>query len=198
MMRPTIEQLSKILELLSKAAGIIALVVGAWWTYSQFTIHRENAENVNITLEPKVVAEGTDAPLILANVALDNIGKVPVRAGRYNKEHEGLELTVIEYKNPKKGIGQNKQVIDWELGGDAPPSSEWPVVAYNMIGEYTAYKNGNYNLNPGSKCKESVAIPAKPGKLYLLRVRFFSESGWSTSDLAYIYTSTATAARKTR
>lgn len=197
-MRFPTEQLSRILELLSKAAGIIALVVGAWWTYSQFTIHRENAENVNITIEPKVIAEGTDAPLILANVTIDNIGKVAVRAGRYNEEHEGLELTVIEYKDPKRGIGPNKQVIDWELGGDAPPSSEWPVVAYNMIGEYKAYKNGNYNLNPGSKYKESVAVPAKPGKLYLLRVRFFSENGWSASDLAYIYTSTATVAEKTR
>ncbi len=187
-MKINTEATKNILEAISKFAGIIALIVGAWWTYSQFTIHRENAENVNVSIDPKVIAESSSNPIILANVTIENVGKVAVRAGKYNDEHEGLELTVIEYKNHAKGIGQNKQVIDWELGGDAPPSNDWPVVGYNMISQYKAYKDGNYNLNPGSKFKESVAVPAKHEKLYLLRVRFFSDSGWSTSDLAYIYT----------
>ncbi len=176
------------MDFISKASGPVALIIGAWWSYSQFTIHRDNAENINIAIEPKLIAKNTKTPLILANVTIDNVGNVPVRSGRYDEEHEGLELTVIEYRNPAQGIGPNQQVIDWDLGGDAPPPKDWPVVKYNMIGQYQSYKSGNYNLNPGSKYKESVAIPAKPGKLYLLRVRFFSDNGWSTSDLSFVYT----------
>lgn len=188
-----LDAMDDVLEVVSKAAGVIALVVGAVWTYTQFTIHRENAENVNVSIEPKVIAEDSGNPVILAEVTLENVGKVAVRAGKYNEDHEGLELTVIEYRNHAKGIGPNQQVIDWNLGGDAPPRSDWPVDKYNMIGQYQAYKDGNYNLNPGTTFKESIAIPAKQGRLYLLRVRFFSASQWSASDLAYVYTSSSSA-----
>lgn len=177
-----------LIDVISKVVGIGATVIGGYWVYDQFTVHRENAQIVDISLDPKLQGMDSATPILSANVTLKNIGKVPVLAGRKDN-HEGLELTVIEYNDPKTGIGKKEQVIDWEQGGGAPSADKWPVVGYNMLKQYDAYKSGTYLINPGATFKESVAIPVEKNKLYLLRVRFFLGNGSSVSDLAYVLAS---------
>lgn len=216
---PVLTKASDILDFMSKLGGIIALVVGSWWTYNNFTLHREGAEMLDVKLDPQVVAADTDHPLIIANVTLHNIGKVGVLALKHNikdkglatqsinncsgeklkgffTEHEGLELVVIEYSNPKEGISNPRKdprhkdqydVIDWDEGGGSPSRNQWPVREYNMLKDHTAFKNCNYFLNPGSTTREAVAIPAKIDTLYALRVRFWSDNSWSEKDIAFVH-----------
>jgi hypothetical protein len=183
------QNLADIIDVGSKLASTIAMLIGGWWAYEQFNVQRTNAENLFVSLASRVVASDTDSPVLIVDITLKNIGKVPVWAGKRVGDSgdvvgEGLELTVIEYEDRSEGESASQRIIDWDKGGG---EQDYIVDKYNLIGSYYAYRNGSYMLNPGVEYHEAGAVPVTPSKLYAIRVRFFGLAGWTAADFDYVY-----------
>jgi hypothetical protein len=154
---------------------------------AKLSLRREDAQNLAISLNPRLVATDTDSPLIIADVTLKNIGRVPIWAGARvddSSPGEGCELTVIEYENHAVGKAADVQIIDWSDGGG---EHRYLLEKYNLLSSYTSYRKGSYVLNPGVEYHEAGVVPVTKGKLYGVRARFFTEEGWTAADIAYVY-----------
>lgn len=185
--------ISTILDVLSKVVQIGAIVIGGFWTYNLFELYRDGSGNLDIKVEPKVI-KNSDQMLASVTIKLKNIGKVSIRTRPKTEEgeHEGLELTIIEYKSGEQiSATARDQVVDWN-NATTNGKREWPVEKYNVLKDYAAFQGGNFLLSAGGTDNESVVIPVKPNTLYGFRARFFSSDGWSNADIVYLYTDTKT------
>jgi hypothetical protein len=180
------ERYAALIDGASKIISTAAILVGAWWAYRQFYVHREDAHNLIVELKPRIVATDTGSPVLIADVYLTNIGKVAIWPAQPKTvtSGEGCELSVIEYSDPSKGQSDDLPIIDYDRGGGRVVRR---LTKHNLLSHYAAYAHGNYVLNPGSKYHETSAIPVSRGKLYCLRVRFFTQEGWTSADFAYVY-----------
>lgn len=187
--------LNSSLEQLSNLISIVAVIMGGWWTYAHFIAFREGDENLSVSVAAVVGQPVANKSVTIVDIALKNIGKVPIWAESAEKsassswaDHSGCELTVIEYDDYSQGQSDSQNVIDWQEGGG---NKRIVVKDYNVLRGYRAFKRGNYVMNPGVEYHESVAIPTSSGKLYAIRARFFSANGWSNSDIKYVYVNPA-------
>lgn len=190
------KRVAEAVEIISKVVGIVSIIIAGGWTYRQFNVERVDGQNLVVLVTPTVVAEGTGTPAIVIDISLKNIGKVPIKAGKLrddkgNVTNEGCELTVIEYSDMSAGFvhGANnaptsQSMIDWRFGGS---ERTYRVDHYNVLGDYDAFRNETYILNPGAEFHERAVASATPGHLYGIRARFFSSSEWTMADMAYVY-----------
>lgn len=185
------DDIQNCVEVTSKVVTIIAIIVGGWWTYSNFIRFKEGAENLAVTVQATAGKAVNGKAITIIDVSLKNIGKVPVTAGvlvtktiRGKKmDFSGCEITVIEYDTDSRKPESTAALIDWD---NEEVGSKTVIDHYNILDGYAAFRNGNYVLNPGVEYHESMAFSAVPGKLYGIRARFFSEQEWSNSDIKYL------------
>ncbi|GJJ03410.1 hypothetical protein RugamoR64_39480 [Duganella rhizosphaerae] len=175
---------------MAAVVSLTSIVVGGWWTYSHFIEFREGAENLNVTLTSQTTHITTGAALLTIDVALKNIGKVPIIAERLDPNDPnywctscGLDITVIVYDDASKGRSSTDRIIDWDSGGGG---TKYVVNHYNVLQHYPGH---NYALGPGVEYHETAIVQVDTGKLYAIRARFFSANGWTNADIKYVYVS---------
>ncbi len=168
------------LDVLKAIVEIAAIVGGGWWVYQQFTVEQPNAQNLVVAIAATPMRTGADESAILVDITMRNIGKVKIAAGR-QPDGEGCELSVIRYNDlkdhPTTPEKPSEPIVDWDLQmGEV----DGVVLNYNLLRYYL-----NYVINPGVEYHERVVIPVKPGYLYGIRARFFSDD-WSNVDFRYV------------
>lgn len=184
-------------DLFSKVIGGMALVVAAWWTYTNFTVERTHDPTMEVSVVPSVHPLRDDRMLLNVDVFLRNVGKVAIAprfpAGDGDRD-VGLEISIVEIK-PLSAVGEATEAgpagsdpevpwFDWTSGdGDPRPI----LVKRNLLASNEDFRYGRYQLNPGVRYREPFACIIDRNKLYAIRARFWTEKG-SVADLVYIDT----------
>jgi len=181
-------------DLVSKVLGAVALVVAAWWTYSNFTVERTHDPTMEVSVEPSVDPLDGDRVLLTVSVFLRNAGKVAI-APRY-QQHDGdrdagLEISIVEIeptaRAPEAAEQEPSAAVPWFdwTSGDGRPK---PILAKrNLLASNEDYRRRRYQLNPGVRVREPFACVVARNRLYAIRARFWTDEG-SVADLIYVDT----------
>jgi len=198
-------------DLVSKVLGGLAILVAAWWTYTNFTVERTHDPTMVVTIAPAVRRLDADEVLLNVDVFMENIGKVAIRP-RFPRDAAegdlGLEISIVEME-PLAGP---RPVAERPVGGDAAaaagPVAEGPVaesavplfdwtsgdgaprpvlMKRNLLATNEDFRQRRYQLNPGVRYREPFACVVEPDRLYAIRARFWTDEG-SVADLVYIDT----------
>ena len=192
-------------DLASKVLGGMAIVVAAWWTYTNFTVERTHDPTMLVSMTPSVHALAGDQVLLNVDVFMENIGKVAIKPRFPAAEPDrdvGLEISIVEIEPLRRGATPRKpgdtQPPDTEAA-DADPDMPWfdwtsgdgnpkPILLKrNLLAANEDYRHGRYQLNPGVRYREPFACVVERGRLYAIRARFWTAEG-SVADLVYVDT----------
>ena len=192
-------------DLASKVLGGMAIVVAAWWTYTNFTVERTHDPTMLVSMTPSVHALAGDQVLLNVDVFMENIGKVAIKPrfpAAESGRDVGLEISIVEIEPLRRGVTPRKpgdtQPPDTEAA-DADPDMPWfdwtsgdgnpkPILLKrNLLAANEDYRHGRYQLNPGVRYREPFACVVERGKLYAIRARFWTAEG-SVADLVYVDT----------
>lgn len=185
-------------DLVGKVLSGIALIVAAWWTYTNFTVERTHDPTMEVNVSPTTHPFRGGDVLLNVDVFLRNIGKVAIKpkfprdAG---DENLGLEISIVEIEPRGSGAAVGGQIVtddatpavpwfDWTAGDGNPK----PLLRKrNLLASNEDFANGRYQLNPGVRYREPFACIVEKNKLYAIRARFWTEAG-SVADLVYVDT----------
>ena len=185
-------------DLISKLLGGTAILVAAWWTYTNFTVERTHDPTMEVTVSPSVQILRGEQVLLNVDVFMQNIGKVAIMPKfLYEKSQQdvGLEISIVEIEplhrisldvQQKTTVDAKPEVpwFDW-TSGDGNPK---PLLhKRNLLASNEDFQIGRYQLNPGVKYREPFACVVVKDKLYAIRARFWTDEG-SVCDLVYIDT----------
>ena len=182
-------------DLVSKVLGGLAVIVAAWWTYTNFTVERTHDPTLEVTIEPHVRPVDDRHVLLSVDVFLRNVGKVAV-APRYareaGQEDAGLEISMVSLEPLRASTPNTSEVdgdpdvpwFDWTSGDGAP---EAILRKRNLLASNEDYRQRRYQLNPGVRYREPFACIVERGKVYAIRARFWTDDG-SVADLVYVDT----------
>ena len=192
-------------DLVSKVLGGMAIVVAAWWTYTNFTVERTHDPTMLVSMTPSVHALAGDQVLLNVDVFMENIGKVAIKPrfpAAESGRDVGLEISIVEIEPLRRGATLRKpgdtQPPDTEAA-DADPDMPWfdwtsgdgnpkPILLKrNLLAANEDYRHGRYQLNPGVRYREPFACVVERGRLYAIRARFWTAEG-SVADLVYVDT----------
>lgn len=188
-------------DLVSKVLGGMALVVAAWWTYTNFTVERTHDPTMEVTVTPTVQPLRGKQVLLNVDVYLKNIGKVAI-APRFPLSDQdrdlGLEVSIVEIEplGPSSAdpnlaaVDANSDELrwfDWTAGHGEPKRL---IHKRNLLATNEDFCTGRYQLNPGVNYREPFACIVQRNKLYAIRARFWTDEG-SVADLAYVDTFTS-------
>ncbi len=190
-------------DFLSKVLGAAALLVAAWWTYTNFTVERTHDPTMEVTVSPSVHPLRGEQVLLNVDVFMKNIGKVAIAprfpaAGSTDNRDLGLEISIVEIEPLEQDAGGVRQAsypgspeadpavpwFDWNSGDGAPRPL---LLKRNLLATNEDFVNRRYQLNPGVKYREPFACIVERNKLYAIRARFWTDEG-SVADLVYIDT----------
>jgi hypothetical protein len=186
-------------DLVSKMLGGLAVLVAAWWTYTNFTVERTHDPTMVVRVAPAVHRLRDDWVLLNVDVFLENIGKVAIKPRFPRHEGDGdlgLEISIVAME-PRAGPSAERPpetagaagaaalpLFDWTSGDGAPR----PVLMKrNLLGTNEDFRQGRYQLNPGVRYREPFACVVEPDRLYAIRARFWTDEG-SVADLVYVDT----------
>jgi hypothetical protein len=195
--RPRLETAALWADLVSKVLGGLALVVAAWWTYTNFTVERTHDPTMEVSVTPGVQPLRADKVLLNVDVFLRNIGKVAI-VPRFPAEADdrdvGLEISIVEIQpfsrlpaeseSPPPPSDPNVPWFDWTSGDGSPKPI---LVKRNLLESNEDFRNRRYQLNPGVRYREPFACVVDRDRLYAIRARFWTDEG-SVADLVYIDT----------
>ena len=185
-------------DLVSKLLGGAALLVAAWWTYTNFTVERTHDPTMEVTVSPSVHPLGGDDVLLNVDVFLKNIGKVAIMPKFPHDRSQrdlGLEISIVEIEP----LGRDSTPAAPAAGGEAEPDVPWfdwnsgdgnprPLLRKrNLLASNEDFRHGRYQLNPGVKYREPFACVVRRNRLYGIRARFWTDEG-SVADLVYVDT----------
>lgn len=193
-------------DLASKVLGTVAVLVAAWWTYTNFTVERTHDPTMVVTVKPGVHPLAADRVLLNVDVLLENVGKVAIRpkfAAGADDRNIGLEISIVEIEplqnaeaeppadgdQPHPGE-RGIPWFDWTEGAGNPRPL---LLKRNLLASNEDFRHGRYQLNPGVTYREPFACVVDRGRLYAIRARFWTEEG-SVSDLVYVDTVSVPAA----
>ena len=197
-------------DFVNKVLGGIALLVAAWWTYTNFTVERTHDPTMLVTLSPTVHSLAEDRVLLNVDVFMQNIGKVAIKPKFPHAKAEqdlGLEISIVELQPLRSGgvappaaaptpassaatataaAAADPEIpwFDW-TSGDGNPR---PILhKRNLLASNEDFRMGRYQLNPGVKYREPFACVVDRDRLYAIRARFWTDEG-SVADLVYVDT----------
>lgn len=190
-------------DFFSKVLGGAAILVAAWWTYTNFTVERTHDPTMEVTVSPSVHPLAGDRVLLNVDVFMKNIGKVAImpRFPEHDGERDlGLEISIVEIEPiepdaAKKAAaatsadGQELPWFDWTAGGGSPRPL---VLKRNLLASNEDFRQERYQLNPGVRYREPFACIVDRDRLYAIRARFWTDEG-SVADLVYVDTFRAAA-----
>jgi hypothetical protein len=195
--RPRLETAALWADLVSKVLGGIALVVAAWWTYTNFTVERTHDPTMEVSVTPTVQTLRADKALLNVDVFLRNIGKVAIVPRFPTESHDrdvGLEISIVEIQpfsrlpaeseSPPPPYDPSVPWFDWTSGDGSPKSI---LVKRNLLESNEDFRNRRYQLNPGVRYREPFACVVDRDRLYAIRARFWTDEG-SVADLVYVDT----------
>jgi hypothetical protein len=185
-------------DLVSKVIGVVALVVAAWWTYTNFTVERTHDPTMEVSVEPSVHPLDGSRMLLDVDVFLRNAGKVaivPRFPDRDTDRDVGLEISIVEIApggaptggtGPTTAAGPDPAVpwFDWTSGDGSPRPI---LLKRNLLASNEDFRQRRYQLNPGVRVREPFACVVERNRLYAIRARFWTAEG-SVADLVYIDT----------
>lgn len=184
----------------SKVLGALAILVAAWWTYTNFTVERTHDPTMEVSVEPAVHPLEGDKVLLNVDVFMRNIGKVAIAPRFPEKDDDedlGLEISIVEIEPLRRDAPAVAQAsyadaeaeptvpwFDWTAGDGAPK----PILRKrNLLADNVDFRNRRYQLNPGVRYREPFACVVDRDKLYAIRARFWTDEG-SVADLVYVDT----------
>jgi hypothetical protein len=185
-------------DLVGKVLSGIALIVAAWWTYTNFTVERTHDPTMEVNVSPSVHPLRTDKVLLNVDIFLRNIGKVAIKPKfprDANDQNLGLEISIVEIEPLSHGSTTAGQPaadaadpsvpwFDWTAGDGNPK----PLLRKrNLLASNEDFGNGVYQLNPGVRYREPFACIVEKDRLYAIRARFWTNDG-SVADLVYVDT----------
>jgi hypothetical protein len=185
-------------DLVGKVLSGIALIVAAWWTYTNFTVERTHDPTMEVNVSPSVHPLRTGKVLLNVDIFLRNIGKVAVKPKfprDANDQNLGLEISIVEIEPLSHGSTTAGQPaadaadpavpwFDWTAGDGNPK----PLLRKrNLLASNEDFANGVYQLNPGVRYREPFACIVEKDRLYAIRARFWTNDG-SVADLVYVDT----------
>lgn len=181
-------------DLVSKVVGGLAVVVAAWWTYTNFTVERTHDPTLEVSVEPSVRPLDDAHVLLNVDVFLRNVGKVAVlpRFDAVAGGDAGLEISIVEMEPLRRSSADTAATdgdpdvpwFDWTSGDGAPT----PILfKRNLLSSNEDYRHARYRLNPGVRYREPFACVVSRGRLYAIRARFWTDEG-SVADLVYVDT----------
>lgn len=175
-------------DLVSKVLGGLAIVVAAWWTYTNFTVERTHDPTMEVNVVPSVHPLREKQVLLNVDVFMRNVGKVAImpRFPRADGDRDlGLEISIVELE-PLRRDDTAPEIpwFDWTSGDGGPR----PLLQKrNLLASNEDFRNGRYQLNPGVKYREPFACVVERDRLYAIRARFWTDEG-SVADLVYVDT----------
>ena len=185
-------------DLVGKVLSGFALIVAAWWTYTNFTVERTHDPTMEVTISPSVHPLPGDDVLLNVDVFLRNVGKVAVKP-KFPRDADdsnlGLEISIVEIEPRDRGSAAARQ----PAGDETDPSVPWfdwtagdgnpkPLLRKrNLLASNEDFSNGSYQLNPGVRYREPFACIVEKDRLYAIRARFWTNEG-SVADLVYVDT----------
>lgn len=175
-------------DLVSKVLGGLAIVVAAWWTYTNFTVERTHDPTMEVNVVPSVHALRGAQVLLNVDVFMRNVGKVAIVPKFPQTEGErdlGLEISIVELEPlGRTDAGNDIPWFDWTSGDGGPK----PLLQKrNLLASNEDFRTGRYQLNPGVKYREPFACVVERDRLYAIRARFWTDEG-SVADLVYVDT----------
>jgi hypothetical protein len=199
---PRLETAQLWADLVSKVLGGLAVLVAAWWTYTNFTVERTHDPTMVVTVSPSVHPLRGEQVLLNVDVFMENIGKVAIKPKfpRGDEDQDlGLEISIVELEPLHSGVAERPAGGEESAAGDAErevPWFDWTAGAgnprpllhkRNLLAANEDFQHGRYQLNPGARYREPFACVVERSRLYAIRARFWTEEG-SVADLAYINT----------
>ena len=193
-------------DLVGKVLSGIALIVAAWWTYTNFTVERTHDPTMEVNVSPSVHSLRSDKVLLNVDIFLRNIGKVAIKPKfprGNNDQNLGLEISIVEIEPLSHGSTTVRQPaadaadpsvpwFDWTAGDGNPK----PLLRKrNLLASNEDFANGCYQLNPGVRYREPFACIVEKDRLYAIRARFWTNEG-SVADLVYVDTFQAGSGQK--
>ena len=175
-------------DLVSKVLGGLAIVVAAWWTYTNFTVERTHDPTMEVNVVPSVHPLRENQVLLNVDVFMRNVGKVAIvpRFPHADGDRDlGLEISIVELE-PLRRDDAAPEIpwFDWTSGDGGPR----PLLQKrNLLASNEDFRNGRYQLNPGVKYREPFACVVERDRLYAIRARFWTDEG-SVADLVYVDT----------
>jgi len=183
-------------DLVSKVLGGVAILVAAWWTYTNFTVERTHDPTMLVTVTPTAHPLHDGHVLLNVDIFLQNIGRVAIKP-RFPSAAEpgdaGLEISIVEIEPLQNGTaadaartaaGDDVRWFDWTAGEGDPRSL---ISKRNLLATNDDFRNGRYQLNPGVRYREPFACIVERDKLYAIRARFWTDEG-AIADLVYVDT----------
>jgi hypothetical protein len=191
-------------DFINKVLGGVALVVAAWWTYTNFTVERTHDPTMLVTLSPTVHTLAGDRVLLNVDVFMQNIGKVAIKPKFPHAKAEqdlGLEISIVELQPLGDTAGAAAATASATLTAAAAADPEIPWFDWtsgdghprpilhkrNLLASNEDFRQGRYQLNPGVKYREPFACVVDRDRLYAIRARFWTDEG-SVADLVYVDT----------
>jgi hypothetical protein len=191
-------------DFVNKVLGGIALLVAAWWTYTNFTVERTHDPTMLVTLSPTVHPLAGDRVLLNVDVFMQNIGKVAIKPKFPHAKAEqdlGLEISIVELQPLGDTAGAAAATASATLTAAAAADPEIPWFDWtsgdghprpilhkrNLLASNEDFRQGRYQLNPGVKYREPFACVVDRDRLYAIRARFWTDEG-SVADLVYVDT----------
>ena len=185
-------------DLIGKVLGGLAILVAAWWTYTNFTVERTHDPTMEVTVSPSVHPLPGDQVLLNVDVFMRNIGKVailPKFDGAAADRDLGLEISIMELEP----LARSPAAVTPAAFNDGDPGLPWfdwnsgdgnprlLLLKRNLLAANEDFVNHRYQLNPGVRYREPFACIVERDKLYAIRARFWTVEG-SVADLVYIDT----------
>ena len=183
-------------DLVSKVLGGVAILVAAWWTYTNFTVERTHDPTMLVTVTPTTHPLRDDHVLLNVDIFLQNIGRVAIKPrfpSSAAPDDAGLEISIVEIEplprgssaGPPGSVSENDmRWFDWTAGSGDPRSL---VYKRNLLATNEDFRTGRYQLNPGVRYREPFACIVERDRLYAIRARFWTDEG-AIADLVYVDT----------
>jgi hypothetical protein len=183
-------------DLVSKVLGGVAILVAAWWTYTNFTVERTHDPTMLVTVTPTAHPLRDGHVLLNVDIFLQNIGRVAIKPRFPSAEvsaDAGLEISIVEIEPLQDGTaagtarpaaGDDVRWFDWTAGSGDPRSL---VFKRNLLATNDDFRTGRYQLNPGVRYREPFACIVERDRLYAIRARFWTDEG-AIADLVYVDT----------
>jgi hypothetical protein len=141
-------------DILSKVATIVAIVVGGIWAYRNFNLERTDIANPQVVVDPRVLTYTNEKVLLVVNITLKNVGR---RIVRVSKEGCLVSVELVPADQPlykRLKFGEGRAVVK----------------DVNILDEYYVGQPWNYEIEPGNEYHEIYSAVMPKGQFAHVRV----------------------------
>ncbi|MEM5316530.1 hypothetical protein [Paraburkholderia sp. JHI869] len=154
--------------------SLIAIPVGGWWAYHNFTVEDTHEANPNVTVTAEVQPFNESSRLLVVHVKPKNVGKIPIELDGGKKGDISVDVRVLPSKLPDGLVKVDALPIKYRAanivskfkgGYVMEPGIDYDEVQMFVVPKDATYivrtEMDNYDQDPDDEVDASCVVPVQ-------------------------------------